>query len=133
MYIVIINIPQRYQIVNGTSAVRAGILLLPMLVTSPIFSLIPGIVMKKFMNLVGQAMIIGSGLLLAGVAGLGTLGTTTEIHAAEYGFLILIGAGMGLVMPLGVVLIKFICSARDQGRPNRLLYVPIFGGQMLTC
>ncbi|KAK6518117.1 hypothetical protein TWF506_005278 [Arthrobotrys conoides] len=114
IYVTIIVIPQRYQIVNGVSPIRSGVLLLPMLVVSPVMSLVPGLALKSYWRYVPYGLAVGSGLSVAGSAGLGVLGYSDKIEAKTYGFLVLLGAGMGLVMPIGVMLVKFICDPKDE-------------------
>lgn len=114
IYVTIITIPQRYQIVNGVSPIRSGILLLPMLVVSPVMSLVPGLALKKYWQYVPYGFAVGGVLSVAGTAGLGDLGYADKIEAKTYGFLVLLGAGMGLVMPIGVMLVKFICDPKDE-------------------
>ncbi|EPS38145.1 hypothetical protein H072_8119 [Dactylellina haptotyla CBS 200.50] len=114
IYITIINIPQRYQIVNGTSPIRAGVLLLPMLVVSPVMSLVPGLALKNYWMYVPYGFAVGGAFSVIGSAGLGSLGDGTTIAPKTYGFLVLLGAGMGLVMPIGVMMVKFLCEAKDE-------------------
>ncbi|KAF3112906.1 hypothetical protein TWF102_004292 [Orbilia oligospora] len=114
IYVTIIVIPQRYQIVNGVSPIRSGVLLLPMLVVSPVMSLIPGLALKTYWRYVPYGFAVGALLSVAGSAGLGVLGYSDKIEAKTYGFLVLLGAGMGLVMPIGVMLVKFICDPKDE-------------------
>ncbi|EGX52232.1 hypothetical protein AOL_s00043g375 [Orbilia oligospora ATCC 24927] len=114
IYVTIIVIPQRYQIVNGVSPIRSGVLLLPMLVVSPVMSLIPGLALKTYWRYVPYGFAVGGILSVAGSAGLGVLGYSDKIEAKTYGFLVLLGAGMGLVMPIGVMLVKFICDPKDE-------------------
>ncbi|KAF3912778.1 hypothetical protein ABW20_dc0107856 [Dactylellina cionopaga] len=114
IYVTIINIPQRYQIVNGKSPIAAGVLLLPMLVTSPVMSLVPGLALKKYYVYIPYGFTVGCALALIGSAGLGSLGDGTTIPPKTYGFLILLGAGMGLVMPIGVMLVKFLHTPQDE-------------------
>ncbi|KAK6532583.1 hypothetical protein TWF281_006766 [Arthrobotrys megalospora] len=114
IYMTIINIPQRYQIVNGVSPIRSGVLLLPMLVVSPVMSLLPGLALKSHWNYVPYGFAVGGALSVAGSAGLGVLGEGINIEPKTYGFLALLGAGMGLVMPIGVMMVKFICDSKDE-------------------
>ncbi|KAK6501451.1 hypothetical protein TWF481_009289 [Arthrobotrys musiformis] len=114
IYVTIITIPQRYQIVNGVSPIRSGVLLLPMLVVSPVMSLIPGLALKSYYKYVPYGLVVGGALSVAGSAGLGVLGYSDKIQAKTYGFLVLLGAGMGLVMPVGVILVKVICDSKDE-------------------
>ncbi|KAK6348111.1 hypothetical protein TWF718_005926 [Orbilia javanica] len=114
IYVAIIVIPQRYQIVNGVSPIRSGVLLLPMLVVSPVMALLPGLALKTYWRYVPYGLIVGGLFSVAGSAGLGTLGYSEKIEAKAYGFLVLQGAGMGLVMPIGVMLVKFVCGPKDE-------------------
>ncbi|KAF3929945.1 hypothetical protein AA313_de0205211 [Arthrobotrys entomopaga] len=114
IYMTIINIPQRFQVVNGVSPIRAGVLLLPMLVISPVMSLVPGLAIKNHYLKVPYGIAVGAALAVIGTAGLGTLGDGSTIPTKTYGFLILLGAGMGLVMPISVMVVRLIVEAKDE-------------------
>ncbi|KAF3937745.1 hypothetical protein ABW19_dt0203791 [Dactylella cylindrospora] len=114
IYVTIINMPQRYQIVNGVSPIRSGVLLLPMLVTSPIVSLVPGILIRKHYRYMGILFVVGGALSVIGSAGIGTIGRGTAIETKAHVYLVFIGLGMGLVMPASIMFVKFICDLKDE-------------------
>lgn len=67
-YIVFVQLPQRFQTVNFTSAERAGILLLPVCMLSPLGALVAGTVAKRVplefvLILAVSVVFVGIGLL----------------------------------------------------------------------
>ncbi|KAL5379079.1 hypothetical protein DPSP01_008712 [Paraphaeosphaeria sporulosa] len=89
-----IQLPQRFQGVNFVSAERAGILLLPVSLMTPVGAMLGGLLNKKFpaecVLLLGTAVIgIGTGLL-------SSLPIDNGIADATYGYEIITGAGLGL-------------------------------------
>lgn len=64
---IVVNIPQRAQAVNGLSPVRAGMTLLPLLLTSPFATAGQGILTSNFKVPPFDLMLIGAVLQLVGV------------------------------------------------------------------
>ncbi|KAH8652684.1 drug resistance transporter EmrB/QacA subfamily [Tricladium varicosporioides] len=95
---IVVNIPQRAQAVYGLSPTKAGLGLLPLLLTSPLFTAISGALTSNYkvpplyLILIGEAFqIIGVGLTcgLPKTAG-------TSIPKEQYGYEVLMGAGFGI-------------------------------------
>ncbi|KAL4861954.1 hypothetical protein BDV12DRAFT_203491 [Aspergillus spectabilis] len=90
-YTSIINLPQRFQVVNDISASRAGVLLLTM--TLMTFTL----------------LIFGSGLIFS------ELPDDHAVVDRQYGFEVLMGAGLGIVSTTQYVTLEMTFPARDMG------------------
>ncbi|KAL1595646.1 hypothetical protein SLS60_009335 [Paraconiothyrium brasiliense] len=92
--VMFIQLPQRYQGVNFASAERAGILLLPVSLLTPVGAMLGGLLNKRipaeYILLVGTAIVsIGTGLL-------SSLPIDAAIADSIYGYEIITGIGLGL-------------------------------------
>jgi len=93
--VMFIQLPQRFQGVNFTSAERAGILLLPVSLLTPVGAMVGGAlnarkVPAEYLLLTGTAVIsIGTGLL-------SSLSVESSISPITYGYEVIIGFGLGL-------------------------------------
>ncbi|KAJ3579323.1 hypothetical protein NPX13_g1242 [Xylaria arbuscula] len=95
LVVTVVQIPQRYIIVNGLSAIDAGVRLLPFVVVMASTSVILTIIMAKWKLHAVYCLMIGALLETAGVAGLSQTSMHQEINTSQYGFQILAGIGVG--------------------------------------
>ncbi|KAF2472397.1 putative MFS multidrug transporter [Lindgomyces ingoldianus] len=109
----IITIPQRFQAVNGVSASRAGVLLLPFTLVSPTFALLAGAAVGKKGSTSGYLTFIGGIFTVIAMALLGSLPTGTKISNAQFGYQALLGVGVGLFMPPLMYLLKVEVEDKD--------------------
>ncbi|PUU72369.1 major facilitator superfamily domain-containing protein [Tuber borchii] len=94
----VIGLPQRFQIVNGTSPVGAGIRLFPMVLAAPLASWFSAILTS-----------------MVGLALMRTLPTDTmKIANAQYGYEVIMGVGFGLAIPTAMVMVSLFVEAKDQ-------------------
>ncbi|KAL4978272.1 major facilitator superfamily domain-containing protein [Aspergillus desertorum] len=114
-YTSIINLPQRFQVVNDVSASRAGVLLLTMTLTLPLFSLVAGAVTAKAPQMTFTLLIFGTVLILTSTACLSNLPDDAAVADRQYGFEVLMGAGLGIVSTTQYVTLKMAFPARDIG------------------
>ena len=89
-----IQLPQRFQGVNFTSAERAGILLLPVSLLTPVGAMVGGTLVKKlaaeYILLIAIAIVsVGTGLL-------SSLSIDSAILNETYGYEVITGFGLGL-------------------------------------
>lgn len=96
-YVIFVQIPQRFQVVNFTSAERAGVLLLPATLTTPIGSMVAGLAAKKLP--LEYVLIFSTCLICVGVGLLGSLPTYSTLFAGIYGYEIVSGIALGLATP----------------------------------
>lgn len=97
-YLAVVNIPQRLQIVSGSSPIIAGLQMLPFLVFSAVGSVIGGALSRKN-KYTGQTLVVAQAFALLGYGLMTTLGSSRDVPAKLYGFEILIGLenGIGIV------------------------------------
>jgi hypothetical protein len=142
----VVNIPQRFQAVNGTTAQRAGISLLPLLLMTPFASGLSGYLVSNQKLRVPPLYLtlFGSCLQLIGVGLDSSISTdiTHGIQKIQYAYEVLMGLGFGLVLSSLLTLIPFVVDKKDMPgmcflSPNFLLRrnasAPnMFMGMMLT-
>jgi MFS family permease len=110
-YVVFVQLPQRFQTVNFTSAERAGILLLPCTMVSPVGAMAAGIAVKKiaaeYIFILAAAMVcVGTGLM-------SSLPTYSHLWTGIYGYEIIVGLGMGLAAPPSYILLQASIAEKD--------------------
>ncbi|KAJ8132387.1 hypothetical protein O1611_g1236 [Lasiodiplodia mahajangana] len=106
-------LPQRFQLVYGTSGLGAGVRLIPFTAVIPVGSIFASILAGKFKIPPIYLLILGSVLQVLGFALIGTLPSTLSIPDRIYGFQILAGWGCGINFSLLFILIPFYNEKRD--------------------
>ncbi|KAF7553555.1 hypothetical protein G7Z17_g3561 [Cylindrodendrum hubeiense] len=112
-YVPVIQIPQRFQHVNNTTATRAGILVLPLTLVSPCSALCSGILVGKNRHWAPALAILGGCLNVIGITLISTLPIDSDISHAQYGYQVLIGLSLGLLTPSLMYLIKIQVDEKD--------------------
>ena len=108
---IIVNIPQRAQAVNGLSPVRAGIALLPLLLTSPFATAVQGLLTSNYKVPPFYLMLIGGLLQLVGVGLTSSLPTDVhKIAPQQYGYEAVMGLGLGLGLSTVLTLAPLVVS-----------------------
>ncbi|KAF2684683.1 MFS general substrate transporter [Lentithecium fluviatile CBS 122367] len=116
-YVVFIQLPQRFQGVNFTSAERAGILLLPVTLLTPVGAMLSGALFGK--KILGKAVATEYLLLLAmvfisiGIGLLSSLPVDSDFSSATYGYEIIIGFGIGFASPPYFPLLNTCVEEKD--------------------
>lgn len=114
---IVVNIPQRAQAVNGLSPVRAGIALLPLLLTSPFATAVQGVLTSNFKVPPFYLMLIGAVLQLIGVGLTSSLPTNRLIVAPQqYGYEVIMGLGFGLSLSTVLTLAPLVVKEADLRR-----------------
>ncbi|KAI1425930.1 putative multidrug resistance protein fnx1 [Xylaria sp. FL1777] len=106
-------LPQRFQLVYGTSGLEAGVRLIPFAAVIPIGSIFASILAGKAKIPPVYLLILGSVLQVLGFALIGTLPSTLDIPTRIYGFQVLAGWGCGINFSLLFILIPFVNKPRD--------------------
>ncbi|WUR60425.1 MFS transporter [Micromonospora chokoriensis] len=109
----IIFIPLYLQIVKGASPTRSGLLMLPMMAGIIITSILTG----RAMTRIGRYKwfpVAGSATLLVGMFLFTRLEVTTSLWVA-FGFMVVIGVGLGLCMQSLILAVQNAVSVRDLG------------------
>ncbi|KAI0396977.1 major facilitator superfamily domain-containing protein [Xylariaceae sp. FL0594] len=108
-------IPQRFQLVYGTSGLEAGVKLIPFTITIPFGAIVASSLAGKLKIPALYIVICGSILQGIGFSILATLPLTLSIPARIYGGEILAGLGGGFNFSLLFVMIPFVNESRDRG------------------
>jgi hypothetical protein len=107
-------LPQRFQLVNGSSAIHAGVQLLPFCFMIPSGILLSSILAGRlkippvYIILAGGVMQVVGFALLSTVQGIGTVGRE------QYGYQVLGGLGTGMAVGMVVVSTPWVVELRDQ-------------------
>jgi hypothetical protein len=118
MYICIINLPQRSQIVYGESSIEAGIHLLPFLCLMALGSGLGGAISSK-RNLTSHSAIVSSCLILLGCGLMSTISAGHSIDHAIYGYETIIGLGCGLMFSSVTMMVNLVSSVQDNGKSDK--------------
>ncbi|EED21289.1 efflux pump antibiotic resistance protein, putative [Talaromyces stipitatus ATCC 10500] len=112
---VVVMLPERFQIVGGISALNAGVRLLAFSAVSAISAGISGIVSKKFRVPFIYLLLFSSVLHTVGVAMLATLPETKDYPTVGYVYEALAGAGVGTTFGILILATPFVVEPRDIG------------------
>lgn len=110
-YVIFVQLPQRFQTVNFTTAERAGILLLPCTLVSPLGAMLAGLATKKVA--VEYVLITAAAIVCIGTGLLGSLPTHPHVWSGTYGYEIIVGFGLGLSSPPGYMLLSTSIAGKD--------------------
>jgi hypothetical protein len=116
---VLINLPQRFQAVSGSTPFEAGIHLLPLLLSSPLATAVAGQLVSRgnvppFYMLLAGASLQLLGLGLASSAGVGD-------DKMMYGFEVIMGFSFGMTLIMLVIYVPFVVDRSDMGEPHHNL------------
>ncbi|KND91015.1 putative MFS-type transporter [Tolypocladium ophioglossoides CBS 100239] len=110
----IINIPQRLQTVNSTSAIGAGIRLLPLLLLSPVATSLSGLLISKLKVPPLYLLIVGGSLQAIGVGLFSSLDSSNlQIPSAQYGYQVIMGLGFGFNLSTILMMAPMVVKERD--------------------
>ncbi len=110
--VLVVDLPQRLQTVNDLSALDAGVRLLPYAIFAPLGSLVSNIIFmrrKKPLILLGA----GASLQLVGLVLLATIPISASVPAAQYGYQIIAGFGVGITFGTLVTITPSSVEPRD--------------------
>ena len=116
-FVLVINLPPRFQIVNGYSSVEAGYHLIALTISTPVGSTIAvGLTQKAKVPplyiLLGSALIQVTGLALMSALSI----HTRTFEPAEYGYQVITGVGLGLSVGTVVLVAPLVMSKKDIGK-----------------
>jgi hypothetical protein len=119
-----IQIPLRFQIINGLSPLQAGIRLLPFAVLLPVGSVFAAGIAGKAKVPPLYLFIAASILQIIGFALLSTSPTDGHLNPAQYGYQVICGFAIGSVLATLTVMTPFSVETRDKGNPSlELCYI----------
>lgn len=110
-YVIFVQLPQRFQTVNFTTAERAGILLLPCTLVSPVGAMAAGLVAKRVAT--EYVLILAAAIVCIGTGLMGSLPTSSHLWPGIYGYEIIIGLGLGLASPPYFMLLATSIAEKD--------------------
>ena len=115
----IFNIPQRLQTVNSTSAIDAGIRLLPLLLLSPVASATSGLLITKLKIPPLYILILGGSLQTIGVGLFSSLSSSDlQISPAQYGYQVIMGLGFGFNLSTILMMVPMVVDEKDMRRSS---------------
>lgn len=110
-YVIFVQLPQRFQTVNFTTAERAGILLLPCTLVSPLGAMAAGLAAKKVAT--EYVLILAAAVVCLGTGLMGSLPTYSGLWPGIYGYEVIVGLGLGLASPPYFMLLATSIAEKD--------------------
>jgi hypothetical protein len=111
--------PLRLQVVNGKSALIAGVMLLPLLGSSALGSMVAGAINGR-RNWICETLIISSCSVVLGCGLLSTQSASPSVEPKALGFLVFVGLGFGMSAASATMLAHLRATAQDQGKWSKL-------------
>lgn len=118
LFMAIVSIPERYQVVNTDSSISAGIRLMPLLVSSAVGSTVNGVITHG-KNLTFYTLLGANCLLLLGSGLLTTVSNSPTVEPAIYGFEVLFGLGLGGTFSSTAIVAAINSNFEDYGEKSR--------------
>ena len=110
----IFQLPQKFQLVHGTSALQAGIRLMPFTFAAPIGSIISSIISKLKVPVI--YLVLSSAIFqMIGFSLLATLPESSHIPPRMYGYQVIAGFGCGMNISNLILIVPFTVEFRDKG------------------
>ncbi|KAM5344235.1 hypothetical protein ACJ41O_012772 [Fusarium nematophilum] len=108
---IVVNIPQRTQAVYGLSPVRAGLTLLPLLLTAPVATAVSGFLTSNAKVPPFYIVMAASIFQLIGIGLTCSLPTdSATLPAAQYGYEVIMGVGFGLGLATLLTFARIVVS-----------------------
>ncbi|RYO94779.1 hypothetical protein DL766_000042 [Monosporascus sp. MC13-8B] len=110
---VLINLPQRFQAVDGTSAFETGLRLLPLLLASPVATAVSGQLAGRFKIPPFYLLLFATSLQLVGV---GLASSVKSLSGKEmYGYEAIMGFGFGMGLVSLLIFTPMVVDRTDMG------------------
>ncbi|KAF2630574.1 MFS general substrate transporter [Macroventuria anomochaeta] len=110
-YVIFVQLPQRFQTVNFTTAERADILLLPCTLVSPVGAMAAGLTAKKVAT--EYVLILSAAIVCIGTGLIGSLPTHAHLWPGIYGYEVIVGLGLALASPPYFMLLAMSIAEKD--------------------
>lgn len=124
----VIALPQRFQAVYQTSPLGAGVRLLPFNFLIAFATVFVNVVAAKTRVKPIYLLLTGSALQLIGLALFSTVARGTTVPPEIYGYEILSGFGVGMVIGISLVIPPHVVEARDLGMRGPVRSMKSFRG-----
>ncbi|KAK8023701.1 MFS general substrate transporter [Apiospora rasikravindrae] len=116
MTVTVVQIPQRFVLVHGFSAIRAGVSLLPFAAVMSFTSVVLSVIMTKSKVPALYTLLFGACIEVAGLAGLSQVSTQGgDPRASEYGFQVLAAVGLGIYNVILLLMTPHVVEKKDLG------------------
>ena len=112
LFLTLIQIPERFQIVNRTSTIGAGVRLMPLLFASAFGSSFAGFCSSRKNNTF-WTLLAASSLMLIGCGLLSSLADSFAVSAAIYGYQVIFGLGIGMTFSTVIILVSLEADFKD--------------------
>ncbi|KAK6602984.1 major facilitator superfamily transporter [Botrytis cinerea] len=114
-FVTIFQLPQRFQVVDGISALDAGFKLIPFTVLAPVGSVISAVLAGKVKVPPIYLVLIASCIQVIGFALLSTLPIAAAASSAQYGYQVIAGFGVGInISTLILMTPYYVADPRDK-------------------
>ncbi|KAF2009361.1 MFS multidrug transporter-like protein [Aaosphaeria arxii CBS 175.79] len=113
-FVAIFQLPQRYQIVHGSSALRAGIQTMPFTFAAPVGSALSSMWSKRLKTPGVYTVIVAAVLQTVGFALLASLPTESQISSRAYGYQVIAGFGCGINISTLLLIVPFVVNYKDK-------------------
>ncbi|KAI1374025.1 drug resistance transporter EmrB/QacA subfamily [Hypoxylon crocopeplum] len=124
---VLINLPQRFQAVDGASAFQAGIHLLPLLLASPVAVAIAGQLATRIQMPPFYVLLFGASMQLLGIGLASSIRFTSG--NAMYGYEVIMGFGFGMGLVSLLIYTPMVVSRADMAvAMGAITQVRVLGG-----
>ncbi|KAI9643651.1 hypothetical protein NHQ30_008273 [Ciborinia camelliae] len=114
MTIAAIELPQRYQLVNKSSSLGAGVKLLAYAVPMPVGILVGSVLTGKKRIPFVYTLLLGATLQTIGFALMSTVPIAQNVWPGQYGYSVIAGLGVGISVGTYYVLTPIACDKQDQ-------------------
>jgi hypothetical protein len=111
---VLINLPQRFQAVGGSSPFDAGIHLLPLLLSSPLATTVAGQLVSRANIPPFYILVTGASLQLLGLGLASTVGVDGD--KMMYGFEVIMGFSFGTTLIMLIIYVPFVVDRSYMGK-----------------
>ena len=123
MTTVVINLPQRFQIVNGNSPVEAGYRLLALSLVASGGSFITGILVQRLKVAPLWVLLTGAGLQILGLPLLSHLSTDYKLPNIVYLYQVILGLGFGAGWSCTIMAIPLFVNKKDTGISHTIIHI----------
>lgn len=111
-FVTIIQIPQRFQLVNGTSTLESGVRMLPFILGIPISTAFTSMSASKLQ--VPPIFLFALGCCLQIVGAVLLSNSSVDIRPQTYGFEAILGVGLGLNIGSVIIITPNLIPDKDQ-------------------
>ena len=113
---VVINIPQKFQVVNGLTAFGAGWRLLALMLCAPLGSSASGFLIQRLKIPAFYIFLIAAILQTVGLALMGSLPVSQNgVPRVQYAYQVILGLGIGLNLSTVLTAAPTVIESRDTG------------------